>query len=226
MRRIWADEPAEVLIIRGAEHNHIANVLRMSAGGEITVISGDKFNRLYVISDITKKQTALRFVSQTKNECNPDKEFTVYLALIKADNLAVAVQKLNEIGVTELKLFASKFTSVPVKQINIARLNEIARQSCKQCGRSIPLRVSFVRDLFADLAGKHALFADEMRRHKGNSGLIQYSGFDSLVVGGAGGFDSDEREKLNVLATPFSLGHRILRAETAAIVGAARCILI
>jgi 16S rRNA (uracil1498-N3)-methyltransferase len=223
MKYIWVDEPKEIIELSGIEHNHIANVLRMRVGDEVTVISGDEFDRYYRIENITKKQSLMRFVSKSKNKCNPSKNFTVYLAVIKPDNLSIAVQKLNEIGATELKLFLSKFTVI--KKVNTARLNEIARQSCKQCGRSIPLSVSFIggfNNLITEVSAvvrQRVFFADE--NLAGENTPVKGTP-ELLVVGCEGGFDESERRELTKIATPISLGQRVLRAETACIVGAAK----
>jgi 16S rRNA (uracil1498-N3)-methyltransferase len=236
MKRIWANDPKEdEIVLGGAEHNHIANVLRARVGECVIVLSGDKFDRKYEITGITKRQTVLKFISKAVNDKNPSARFTVYLALIKADNLALVTQKLNEIGAAELKLFSSKFCTVTPKQVNIDRLNEIAKQSCKQCGRSIPLSVSYIGgigELTADVsklvAGK-VLFADEDFHPQPDGGTDRENNQPQsarvpvgLIVGCEGGFDEDERKILSSAAVPISFGKRILRAETAAIVGAGK----
>lgn len=215
--RIWADAPKEEeLIITGPEYNHLAHVLRVKVGDPVTVIAGDAFDRLYQITAITKKQIVLQFVTKTENRANPARPFTVFMAAIKPEPLAWAVQKLNEIGVTALKLFVTDFSVVALKNLNLARLNEIAKQSCKQCGRSMPLRVSVVTDIWReDLTD--AVFLDEK-----STGVNYPEKVRAVIVGPEGGFSAREREKLAQVATPVSLGPRILRAETAAIVGASK----
>jgi 16S rRNA (uracil1498-N3)-methyltransferase len=246
MKRIWFDKTGGgAAVLSGSEHNHLANVLRGRAGDEVIAVCGDEFDRVYKIENISKKQTVLTFVKKMKNCCNPKNEFVVYLGVIKPDNLALAAQKLNEIGASELKLFSSAFS--PVKTVNILRLNEIARQSCKQCGRSIPLAVSYIGgfdDLIKELKSKNKekiFFADENLAGAGLSAgqeISARSGLGAgnypaptvlpptvptaLVVGGAGGFDENERAELNGVAMPISLGSRILRAETACIAGASK----
>ncbi|MCL2413379.1 MAG: 16S rRNA (uracil(1498)-N(3))-methyltransferase [Bacteroidales bacterium] len=191
------------LVLRDAEHNHIASVLRMRAREQVIVICGDEFDYLYEISSIMKRETTLKFISKSLNEKNPKQKFTVYLAAIK--NIDIAVTKLNEIGVSEIVVFESEHSNA---KVNIEKLNTIAEQSCKQCERSIPVKVSGVIKFNELPAG--AIYADF------NGGKIIES--KDIVIGPEGGFSVSERETLLRSSKPVSLGSRILRSETAAIV--------
>jgi len=213
VRRFYVNQQGlgKDLVLSGTEHNHLANVLRLKIGEEVVIVCGDEFDYLYKIVSITKSQTALSIAKKWRNAYNPQKAVTVYMGAIKHDNLALAVEKLNEIGVAEVVLFKSAHCqNVPVK---IDKLQAVANQSCKQCGRSIPLKVSGI--IGFDKLPKGTLFADE----KTTSGKIQSA--DAIIIGPEGGFTDSEREHLRKTSTPISLGPRILRAETAAIVGAA-----
>ena len=207
----------------GTEHNHLANVLRLRVGDEITVVCGDEFDYFYAISSISKSQTNLSLVEKRLNTCNPKQNLTIYLAVIKFDNLAQAVTQLNEIGVTEVVIFKS--ANCQNVNVNLDKLQSIANQSCKQCHRSIPLKVSGIIP-FEHLP-KGAIFADiiPFERRRGGTrwasdGVVEASDVDALIIGPEGGFTDSERAMLREKATPISLGPRILRAETAAVVGA------
>jgi len=208
VRRFWACENT----LTDAEHNHLANVLRLKVGDTIIAVRGDEFDYFFQIAAITKKETKLKFLEKQKNQHNPQKSFTVYLGAIKFDNLALAVTQLNEIGVTDIVIFRSeRCQNVPV---NIEKLQKIAEQSCKQCGRSIPVRVKECK--FEEIPSG-GIFADE----KCTSLRGVHDEAISIIIGPEGGFTEREREELKQKATPVSLGGRILRAETAAVVGAA-----
>jgi len=211
-RRFFVSNQAleKELVLNGAEHNHLANVLRLRVGEEVIIICGDEFDYRYEIISITKSQSNIRLIKKSPNKYNPEKNLTVYMGIIKHDNLALAVEKLNEIGVTEVVLFKSvNPQNIPVK---IEKLQATANQSCRQCGRSIPLKVRGVIG-FAELPSG-AVFADE----KEKSQKIQNA--NAIIIGPEGGFTDSEREQLRKIATPVSLGSRILRSETAAIAGA------
>jgi len=183
------------IVLQDGEHHHLCNVLRMRVGDEIIIVCGDEFDYLYKIEKITKTTSTLRFISKKKNEQNPSVQTDVYLASIKPDALHTAVTGLNEIGVSDLYIFASEFS---LKTANIEKLNNIAKQSCKQCGRSIPLRVHGVID-FKEIPAN-----------------------SEIVIGPEGGFSENEKKHLSRIGinTRMYLGKRILRAETAALAAA------
>ena len=198
------------LVLSGTEHNHLANVLRLRVGEEVIIVCGDEFDYLYEIVSITKSQTNLSLAKKRLNTYNPKKAVTVHIGVIKHDNLALAVEKLNEIGVTEVVLFKSaRCQNTPVK---LDKLQSVANQSCKQCGRSVPLKISGV--IGFDKLPKGALFADEKEK------TSKFPTANTIIIGPEGGFTDSEREQLRKTGTPISLGARILRTETAAIVGA------
>lgn len=206
--------PKKELVLDGIEHNHLAHVLRLKVGDEIIVVCGDEFDYLYKIKNIAKSGTILVFDEKRENIYNPKSQLVVYLGVIKYDNLGLVVEKLNEIGVTEVVLFKS--VNCQNVQIKIDKLQTVANQSCKQCGRSVPLKVRGVLtfdELLKEIPS-NTIFADE----KEESTKIQNA--NAIIIGPEGGFADTERDSLRVCAKPATLGTRILRAETAAIIGA------
>ncbi|MDR0975995.1 MAG: 16S rRNA (uracil(1498)-N(3))-methyltransferase [Christensenellaceae bacterium] len=224
MMRIWDENAGKAqLKLSGSEHNHLAFVLRAKVGDGVIALRGDEFDYFYIIESISKKESVLTLIDKRKNECNPARELSVYLAVITNDNLALACQKLNEIGATRLVLFSSAYSQK--QKINLSRLAEIARQSCKQCGRSLPLRISFlgdIKNLNPEIKNKKIAFLDNYAK---KSAKPNFSKFDGIIVGPEGGFTEAEREFIASFTTPISFGDRILRAETAAIVGTGACLL-
>ena len=115
------------------------------------------------------------------------------------------------------------------KSVNVEKLQTIAEQSCKQCGRSIPLSVSITNKQPAEVFDgfNHVFFADETM--SGDDVTLESklapaiqpdkTARYAIVVGAEGGFTEKEREKItaekNIVSV--SLGRRILRAETAVI---------
>lgn len=210
------------LVLRDAEHNHLANVLRSKVGDEIIIVCGDEYDYYYHIKSIAKSQTALDFIGKKANIYNPKKNLTVYIGIIKHDNLALVVEKLNEIGASRVVLFKSAHCqNIPVK---IDKLRTIAQQSCKQCGRSIPLTIGGVLtiDELLKEVSENTVFADEKADPTNTESITNLCGESSsaIIIGPEGGFTDAECASLRKAAKPITLGRRILRAETAAIIGA------
>lgn len=220
VRRFYVDSKqglGQDLVLDGAEHKHLSKVLRLLEGSEIIVICGDEFDYYYKITEIAKSHTRLVLAGKKPNLHNPHKHLTVYIGVIKHDNLALTVEKLNEIGVSEVVLFKSaRCQNIPIK---LDKLQAIANQSCKQCGRSIPLKVSGVLTFKEMLSAipESTLLADATLRAVGR----QSSEANAIIIGPEGGFIELERTQIRNVTAPISLGARTLRVETAAIVGAA-----
>ena len=199
-----------------SEHHHLANVMRLRVGDELVIVCGDEFDYFYKIVSITKNSTGLEFVKRVVNQCNPKEKLTVYISLIKFDNLVTAITKLSEIGVSDVVLFNSDYSNIATKSVNILKLEKILEQSCKQCERSIPIKLRGVMsfaEMLKDLPG-NVVFADETKRDE----KLSFAGVDAVVIGPEGGFSGQERDALGIVAKPISLGRRVLRTETAAIV--------
>lgn len=227
MRRFFTNARMdETIALTGSEHNHLANVLRCSVGEDVIILCGDKFNYTYRIKNIQRHATELEFVKRAKNVCNPTRRLTVFMAIVKTDNVALVVQKLTELGATDLVLFTSARCNVSPVLFNVTRLRAIAEQSCKQCGRSIPLTVNGVfsfEQMLVQIGNHKAFLADESTQDLPHLHFFSYSTTDNaaLVIGPEGGFTKSEHDQMVKQIIPITMGKRILRAETAVIAGAA-----
>lgn len=223
-------------VLSGPEHNHLANVLRTRAGEHVTVCNGDDNDYEYKAVEITRSATQMRFVKSTPNRANPDLNYnlTVYMPVIKFDNLTLVVQKLNELGVAELQLYAARNCNLSLDTVNAEKLKLVAQQSCKQCGRSTPIHIYKtlfgIEKIAESMQTQYdtAIFLDEKEQGK-RLGMITIppehpkSLGAALILGPEGGFTDTERTVLRDMPNvqPVSMGRRILRAETAAIAASA-----
>ena len=170
-------------------------------------------------------------------EALPDNEaparVTVYEGLPKSDKLDLIAQKLTELGAAALSPVRMERCVVRLDAKDGAnrreRLEKIAREAAKQCGRGVPLSVS------APLDWRDAL--ERMRRHdllvipwEEASGVRLKDVFREapdardigIVVGPEGGITAAEIDEMrSVGGRCVTLGPRILRTETAAVAAAA-----
>lgn len=223
MKRFFVQEKlGQNFNLTGAEHHHLASVVRCKVGDKVIVTNGDEFDYKYQIDTITRDHAGLSFLEKIKNRCNPSKILTVYLGLIRLENVSMVVKKLNELGVSRIIPFLCERSNIDKRAIDIQKLTAIAQQSCKQCGRSIPLQVGEVIT-FNQLAKyvklhDYAFYADrgeKTTRIRTDALLGQNT---ALVIGPEGGLTLNENLTLATAATPVTLGRRTLRSETAAIV--------
>lgn len=213
------------IIIFGDEVKHI-QVLRKDVGDIITVNEG-----VYQIEEMKRDSIKLKFIDEAPEIGVPITDITLYIALLKTDKLDLVVQKAVEIGVKKIVLFTSSNVVVKLDEKNkikrVEKLQKIAQEACKQCGRTDSVEVEGVLN-FKELQNeiqnrKVTLFAyeasQEALRKELNS--IKQNNITEIgvIIGAEGGFTPKEADELKSIEKVkcVSLGTRILRAETAAI---------
>lgn len=221
------DENAEEIVITGSEYKHIANVLRAKVGDKVVCFCGDKIDYTCEIIDITKTEISLKIIEKSINLSEPEKNYTLFQALPKGDKIDLIVQKAVELGFNKVVPFTSKFTISKDNENKNQRLNKIALEAVKQCGRNVNFEVSYsvtFKQMLEKLKDFDiVLFAFEGERENEIKNVLNKVDKDkiknvALIIGSEGGFDKDEAELIKENGGKIlSLGNRILRAETASI---------
>ncbi len=216
---------ANTIIIDGSEVKHI-QVLRHNVGDEITI--NDK---IYTISKIERDDIELKYVKDAPIIGIPKCNVTLYIALLKNDKLDFVIQKAVEIGVKKIVPFISNNTIVKLddkgKKKREEKLQKIADEACKQCGRMDIVKVENIVNFnnMCNLVSNNqcTLFAYELATNslKNQIKNIKEKSYKNIgiIIGPEGGFTTKEADVLNNIdnVNCISLGSRILRAETAAL---------
>lgn len=210
-------------VIRGSDAVHIGRSLRMRLGDELTVCCKGK-DYICRIDTISDEQCTLTVLSVEEGSGEPSVRLTLYQAMPKSDKLELIVQKAVELGAAEIvPVLTARCVSRPDEKSfrkKKERLNKIALEAAKQCGRSVIPTVG-------DMIG-----LDECVRRLGRheKGLICYErggvplteavGCEAkdvgLFIGSEGGFEEAEVEQCRSGgAKVIGMGSRILRCETA-----------
>jgi len=185
-----------------------------------------------------KEDTVADIVRECPSLGEPSVECTVYIAYAKGERLDYAVQKSVELGAHEIVLYKSnRCVAVPSNvQKKTARLQRIALETAKQCGRGLVPAVT---------AGGEFETVVDMAAGRSELSLLCYESEDflhlkkvleqhfpplpghetntvktvSVITGPEGGFESDEVKLAQSKGIRIvSLGPRILRSETAPVV--------
>lgn len=159
-------------------------------------------------------------------------EIIVYQALPEKERFELVLQKLTEIGVSRIVPYVSQ-CSVTLDERDAAqkkshRWPEVLRRAAYQCRRAMLPELAPVLDWPAMLA-ESASAELRLLLYEGDTGWTFKEALRgqrperlALVVGPEGGFSADEvAQAQGAGIIPVSLGGRILRTETAAMVGAA-----
>ena len=231
LKRFYATENPKdgFFALSGQEFAHAKNVMRLKEGDSIIICCGDGVDYTCEISKIHKDNLACKVHFSAPNKCDPQVAVTLYQAQVKADKLELITQKVGEIGISKIVPFTSEFCVVQgdLSKQKIERLNKIAVESAKQCGRSKPLRIENNINFCAvikELANYDlVVFAYENANQEKISQISGDYKNIAIIVGSEGGFSQSECEMLCALKNThcITLGKRILRAETAAIVSCA-----
>ena len=218
----------DVITIKGDDAHHIARSLRMAEGDEITVCDMHGFEHTCRLTRIRDEECECQILSSKKGETEPPVHITLYMAYPKGDKLETVVQKAVELGAAKIVPFESsrciKRPKADKADKTTARLQRIAEEAAKQCGRSILPEVTpsidfktAIRDAAsADLP----LFCYEGDGAQSLKQILSSSDGDvktiAVVVGSEGGFSLSEVEAAREGgARIVNLGPRILRCETA-----------
>lgn len=218
----------EALLTPEARH-HLVEVLRLKAGDAVEIFDGEGGSwEGNLGTDLEKVVLGARHVVPA-----PEVKIHLLVALAKGEKMDLVVQKTTELGVSFIAPFEAERSVVRLSgdrgTERASRWRRIAEEAARQCGRAeVPAVLApqtLDRALEAVPAGHaihvfHTLLPEpgsaERRAHP--SGVRGHA----LVVGPEGGLTDAEYELcLRAGAHPASLGPRILRAETAAIVAVA-----
>lgn len=200
----------------------ITRVLRLKAGDEI--ILGDGRGREYVaeIKKIDPKKIYLLVRKENGSAAEEEKKQTIlYCAILKRENFELVVQKATEIGVSEIIPIITERTVK--KRVRPLRLADILREAAEQSGRRfIPkIREPIPFSQALDEIGEWdlAIFYDPLGAPLPGD-IAEKAERIRIFVGPEGGWSEKEKNMAQEKgALIFRLGIRILRSETAAIVG-------
>jgi 16S rRNA (uracil1498-N3)-methyltransferase len=216
-------------VLRGEELHHM-RVRRLRPGS--AVVLGDSLGRARagVVVRVDRQQAIIAFRDAPVAARDSPLQLTLAQALIRPDKLDLVIEKATEIGATEIVLFTCTRSLRRFSETRIERWERIARSAVKQCQRShAPLITGPVvfTDLLGHTPGSLRLFfwEGEHPENRRLTDLAKHAGTSVLaVVGPEGGFTAAETATARDAGFRcVSLGPRLLRAETAAIVALALC---
>ncbi|MDD6211625.1 MAG: 16S rRNA (uracil(1498)-N(3))-methyltransferase [Clostridiales bacterium] len=233
-----ADGASGRITIVGSDVNHIKNVLRMKPGEKIVVSNGEDCDFYCVIAEILPDRVEADVLPEEVEESELSAKLILFQGLPKNDKMEWIIQKAVELGAYEIVPVAMKRSVVRLdekkQKTKIPRWNSISESAAKQSGRRVIPEVTGV------MSWKEAMtMAKQMDRI-----LVPYEnarGMEAtkealeqlkpgmkvgIFIGPEGGFESSEIEEAREAgALVISLGHRILRTETAGMAALTMCMM-
>ncbi len=194
-------------VLESEQNHHLRQVLRARVGEEIVVSDGRGGWRLCRVGS-----SDLEVVSDVERDPEP-RETTLYLSPLKGDRDEWALVKAVELGVSRVVPLVTQRLAVryrdDARRKSLARWRRLALEAAGQCRRTFDLVVD--EPLTPGEVPDAVAVCDF-------DGSADWRGLNALAIGPEGGFAPGEwaPERRRV-----SLGQRVLRSETAAVVGAA-----
>ena len=211
----------KILIKDKSDCNHIQNVYRLNIGDELRIIDGE-YEYFTKIIEISKKEIAVRILEKKEDSYSLNVNIDVAMGILKNDKMNLAIQKLTEIGVNKISPLKTERVVVKINEKK-EKWDVVVREALKQCRGIKFTEITPVKKLAEIDYSKYdkIIFAYENSdESKSLSEIIEKEDKNILyIIGPEGGITQEEVDFLkNNKAIEISLGKRILRAETAAIV--------
>lgn len=215
------------IIIDGSDAHHIARSLRMAEGDEAIVCDGEGMEYRCTLTRIRDEECECEIVEALNSGTESPVRTTLCMAYPKGDKLEVVIQKAVELGCDRIIPFESsrciKRPKAEKAEKQTARLQRIAEEAAKQCGRAriptVSAPISFKQMLTEAQKCDLSLLCYENEDGKTIKDAISNASdvkSISIIVGAEGGFSSEEvSEAAEAGCLSISLGNRILRCETA-----------
>ncbi len=220
------DSEKHAIHITGSDVNHIRNVLRMKKGEELWI--SDKEKEYHCVIDSTEEEVLLHILYVQEPDYELKNRIYLFQGLPKADKMELIIQKAVELGAYSVVPVSTRRCVVKLDnkkaEKKVARWQQIAESAAKQSKRMLVPEVHSVMTLKEALAFAKELdvlfipyeLAKGMKETKELIRAIEPGKSIGVFIGPEGGFEEEEvAAAMEAGAKPITLGHRILRTETA-----------
>lgn len=219
----------DAVFFSAAQAHQLRAVLRMRAGQEILVLDNRGGEYRVALRNVLPERAHGEIIERRAARGEPATQIYLYQALLKAAKLEWVLQKGTEVGIAAFTpIRTARAVTHGASQQKFARWMQIVTEAAEQAGRGKIPRLQTLQALDAALAaaqtdgGKIFILwenetAWDLRRALDDAPTQTIH----LFVGPEGGWSASEIEMAQAYgARSVTLGPRILRAETAAIVAA------
>ena len=230
-RRRWIAEQWDeaTAVLRGAQADHMARVLRAQPGTEVDVVAGG-FVFPARIASVSADEVRFDLIAEVQSD--PALPVTLVMTVFKFDPMEWAIEKATELGVAAIAPVIARRTDKHLAQAapkRVERWRRIVREASQQSRRSdVPVildPVAIAGRIRAASTATRIVLAEQERTTSLTAALqesLAKSGAGihaiELAIGPEGGWAPDEESLFDAGGwRAVSLGPRILRAETAAI---------
>lgn len=217
--------------IKDEDNHHLTKVFRAKEKDIVEISDGEDNQYICEIETIDSKETTLKILEKSKIARESSVKVVLYQGIPKAQKMDMIIQKVTEVGVSTIYPLKMKRCVVNLKEKEdkkIDRWQKIAYEAAKQSKRGVIPKVEkslTIKEAIKSMESNdlNIVFYEGQGVQKIKDILREKQDIKSIgiFIGPEGGFDEEEITLLkDKNAFLGSLGARILRTETAGIVGA------
>ncbi len=201
--------------------NHIANVFRLNVGDSLRVVDGE-YEYLTEILNMSKKEIKLKIMKKNNDNYSLNVNIDIALGILKNDKMNLAIQKLTEIGINKIIPVQTERVVVKINEKK-EKWNTTVKEAMKQC-KGVKFTeiapVTKIQMINYDSYDKIIYAYENSESSEKITDIVNRTDKNVLyIIGPEGGMTEKEVKFMKSIgAIEISLGKRILRAETAAIV--------
>ena len=203
--------------------HYISNVMRIREKQKLSIFNGIQGEWEGIIQNLNKKKGLILIERQIKKQ-KKEKIMNIIYVPIKGHRNYYLIEKITELGVSNIFPILSERSVI--KKFNYKRANACTIAASQQSGRLSVPKIHEFKNLKNLLSlwkkNDQILFCNETEKKfffKDVSRLISKKKINTILIGPEGGFSFSEINFLKSLdyVFSFSLGRRVLRADTATI---------
>jgi 16S rRNA (uracil1498-N3)-methyltransferase len=218
---------ADNVVLSPEESHHLARVLRVGAGQELTLFDGQGTRAEGTVEAVTKKEVTVRITAR-ETVPPPAVDITLIQAVCKPDRFELILQKATELGIRRIQPVITQNASLPSGKIEkmAERGQAIIRNAAQQCGAArlpefLPIQKFSATAFKADVVFIGSLHPNARPFREAFRSLDKFKiKTTALLIGPEGDFTEEEvNAAVAAGAIPVTFGKQILRTETAAIFG-------
>jgi 16S rRNA (uracil1498-N3)-methyltransferase len=211
-----------IVVLEGPEFHHARDVLRIGPNESVSLINGRGSIATGTVESLERHKALIRVLS-SEHRSPPPNPVCLGLGFLRPNHLDFALEKCTEVGVDRFILFqADRSERKELSPSFHRRLDALLIAASKQSGRlflpqvcvaaSLEQALGFFPSppLWADLSADATFLAERLSHEQ----------HFCLLIGPESGWSDRERSVLSKNGPPVLLHSNVLRAETAAIVGA------
>jgi len=209
-------------VLDGPEAHHLIHVMRAKTGMEVVLFDGTGVEFDAEITRVGRADVELAVGDRKEIDRELPTKIVLAVALPKGDRQRWLIEKAVELGISHLVPLETTRSVVTATPQALKRLQRTVIEASKQCGRNrlmeIGLSRSWVDLVAASQEGETRVLAHPSTPSERKAVRPVTSGSVTLAIGPEGGFTEEEVSRaVDAGWQAVSLGPRILRIETAAV---------